>query len=672
MTAASGVGRRALAALPWLLVALPALYQVALLVTAIAGRAAYPYDLEWMEGGLLHHAQRIRDGAGIYVPPSVEFIPYLYTPLYPALLALFGGVFGLSYALGRALSVLGLAGIAVIAAVQLAHPRHEHPRRAPAWAGVALALGLFAAAYPYVEGWYDLVRADTLFLAMVTGGLGALPRWATASAGLRGHGRVAAAAAVLALAFFCKQTGIIYVALGGLIVLVRAWRRLPTYVATAGVIGLGGTWLFETTTRGWFWIYVREIHAAHDFNIDRFWRSFDNILWHAPALTVVVGLALVLVLVTRLARRPLPRAANPLLLWSSVFAVSTLVGAIGWGTEFAHFNAYMPAFLHGALAAGAAVPAVFACTKQLWRERARWELAATLLALAAAVPLALACYTLRWNPEAFIPTARDVAAGDKLIARLRGIDGEVWMPSHPWYVQLAGKRPYVHRMGIKDVTWRQPRVVAGLEDALRGHAFAAIVLDQRDVHLEVPAVKQHYRSSLALPADERPRMYTGAKVVPTTVWTPALAAAPPAEVRAAFDFERPAWSGWKTTGVAWGSRPVAEPLPGQGLVLGATGQRFATSMHGGDRAVGRLVSPDLVLGDRLTLKLGGGADATRLRAEVWIGAIMVAVASVPPPGSATLQLVTIDTHAQRGSKARLVLVDDSPTGHLIVDDLWVW
>ena len=65
----------------------------------------YPYDLEWMEGGMLHHAQRIHGGLGIYVAPSIEFIPYLYTPLYPSLLALFGGAFGISYTLGRAFSV---------------------------------------------------------------------------------------------------------------------------------------------------------------------------------------------------------------------------------------------------------------------------------------------------------------------------------------------------------------------------------------------------------------------------------------------------------------------------------------------------------------------------------------------------------------------------------------
>ncbi|MGH9885736.1 MAG: hypothetical protein ACREBE_09420, partial [bacterium] len=89
--------RRVAQLVMWGIVALPALYQIALLIEAIAGRVAYPYDLEWMEGGLLHHALRIRQAQGIYLPPSVDFIPYLYTPLYPTLIAVFGGPFGISY-----------------------------------------------------------------------------------------------------------------------------------------------------------------------------------------------------------------------------------------------------------------------------------------------------------------------------------------------------------------------------------------------------------------------------------------------------------------------------------------------------------------------------------------------------------------------------------------------
>jgi hypothetical protein len=668
---------RAGAFLGWLVLALPALYQIGLLAEAIAGRVGYPYDLEWMEGGMLHHALRIRLGEGIYAAPSVDFIPYLYTPLYPTLLALFGGPFGVSYALGRAISIAGLVGIAIAAIASLLG---EPPRRpAAAWTGIALALGLFAAFYPFVEGWYDLVRADTFFLFMVTAGIAGLPSWSKSDDGVAGHGKVAAGAALMALAFFCKQTGIFYVAFGGLIVLAVNWRRAPIYAVMAGVIGLGGVWLLNRSTDGWFWTYVSEIHRAHDFNWDRFYRSFGTILWHFPALVIVIATTVTVVTVTASRTGEIPAAARPFGLWTAAFLLSTVVGAIGWGTEFAHFNAYMPAFLHGSLAAGAAIPAMLACVQLLARDRRRARAIATACAMLTALPLAITCLTARWRPADFMPTDGDVAAGDRLIHRLAAIDGDVWMPSHPWYLVLAGKTPHVHRMGIKDVTTRQTRTVVGLDAKLHHHGFAAVVLDNRDLHTEID-LRRDYRPAFVLPPDERPRLYTGAKIVPDSIWIPAIspAATPPAKV--VFDFESPRWpAGWRFTGTAWGDGPVSDPLPGQGIVFGASGARFATSMHGGDPATGYATSPKFLLdGGRLTIRLGGGTNASTLRVELWVdapgdpNAKSARTAIVPTPAGDGLRTVTIELGELRGKLGMLVLVDEAPDAHLNVDDVWLW
>jgi hypothetical protein len=705
----------------WTGVSLLAVYQLGLLITAIAARIGYPYDLEWMEGGMLHHAQRIHDGQGIYVPPSIDFIPYLYTPLYPAILAVAGGIFGISYKIGRLVSVLSLIGIAVVSAIQIGNRRHEHEDLAPVAAGIVLGLGLFAAAYPATDGWYDLVRADTLFLFMVTAAISALPAWARDGAGVAGHARVAAGGVLLALAFFCKQTGIIYVALGGGIVLAYNWRRLPTYVGAAAVIGLGFTWLLQRTTDGWFWTYASKIHRAHDFNMDRFWKSFSNILWRpelhgtkwAP-LGAMISIAIVAALIalgaTWWRHRHVPKQAQPFVLWTVTYAVSTVVGAVGWGTEFAHFNAYMPAFLHGALAAGAAVPAISACAAILTEGRRHAELITAAAGLAAAGVLAAACWIGVWQPLQFSPTAEDLAAGQRLIARIKETEGEVWMPSHPWYLHLADKTPRVHRMGIRDVTWRQTRVVEGLEDALDRRAFSAIFLDEPDIHnREVSGLARHYRPVFKLPragqcpppcrdetgsvcepcaapacvpelCDERPRLYSGARIQPDSIWTPIAPAAPPEGVRVLIDFEYETWTGWTATGSAWGPGPVTTPVPGQAMVSGATGARFATSMHGGDRATGRLVSPELTLdGTRLSLRLGGGTDKN-LRVELLAQdgepgpdgtPVPVATATARPPRGDSLREVTLDVSKLRGKRVRLVLVDESEVGHLVIDDVWL-
>ncbi|WP_428266325.1 hypothetical protein [Haliangium sp.] len=683
---------------PWAALAVPGLIQVGLLLYTVALRLTYPFDLEWMEGGLLAHAARLAEGQSIYPPPSLAFIPYLYTPLYPALLAGLGGIFGLSYALGRAVSAAAVVAVLALTAVLLhrglggddgdaerdpAAAEELADIRPIAWCGAALAAGVFAATYPWVEGWYDLVRADTLFLAMVLAGLAVLDAYARRP-GRSGAVGVAGAAAILALSFFCKQTGIFYVAVGGVLVLVWGWRRVPIYVAVAGVIGLGGTAIFNGLTDGWFWTYVFEVHQAHDFNMDRFYLSFAHILGKFPLMSAAIAAGLATTAATALARRRQPAGARSFLVWSLAFAVSCVVGAIGWGTQWAHFNAYMPAMLTGGLAAGAALPALAAFVRRRRRSRPQarrlaWAVpmtAAALLGVQLIVDVpALGDGRLAWSlwsPARFIPSPRDEAAGEALIARLRELraGGDIYVPFHPWYARLAGQTEvYTHRMGLMDLRYDNRWQVEGLSEAFRDRRFAAVILDNRPVGWEMPGLRASYRIDEVLPGTMRPRLYTGAKVVPETVWVP-IEVAPPAGATALFDFETNHLRGWNSEGSAWGRRPVQRPLPKQGQVGGFRGRAYVTSMHGGDASTGRLRSPRFpITAARLRFRLSGGADPERLYVALEVGDEQVLRAS-PDVDGERMREVSWDLTAWRGQQARLVLVDEATGawGHLNVDD----
>lgn len=678
----------------WSLLAVPGLWQIILLSWAVAARFPYPYDLEWMEGGVLHGAARIASGDGIYAAPSVDYISFLYTPLYPGLLAALGSVFGLSYQLGRMISILSLIGLGALAIGNALawSPRHK----GAAITGALLGLGLFAAAYPMMEGWYDLVRGDTLFLLLATGGLVGVSRWARSGEGIVGHRRIALAGALLGLSFFAKQTGVIYAAAAGPIILVMNWRRAPTFVASTAIVGLGGAALLQRTTGGWFWTYVYQIHHDHDWNKDRFYKSFDLILTHFRWATAILVIGLCVVLACAIVRRRVPPPARALLLWTYVYAVSTFVGALGWGTEFAHFNAFMPAFLHGAMACGLVVPAVLACTSLLFGAeptaddgrlprlvtatpralagRARAALIAHVATAVVALALGVQLYQARWNPRPFIPTARDRAAGDELIATIRALPGRVWVPSHPWYAHLAGKPMYVHRMGVKDVTARKPRPVRGLEEALRGHEFDAIVFDNRDLNLELPMIAQYYRPDDLIGRNARPRLFTGAKVVPDQIWVPAGRAVPPPGWRVLFDFEDVSFVHWTIFGSAWGTSPERKEVTGQGLVRRYGGRYFVTSMHGGDARTGTLISsPFLIDADTIRMRLGGGSDDPALRVELRIDGRPVRTASPPRPPSERFSDVSWQVGDLMGQTASIALVDDStgPWGHLNVDEIWI-
>lgn len=75
-----------------------------------------------------------------------------------------------------------------------------------------------------------------------------------------------------------------------------------------------------------------------------------------------------------------------------------------------------------------------------------------------------------------MPSAATRARDEALVARLRAVDGEVWLPSRPWYARLAGKRPLAGEMGASDIAPTGVRVV-GLDEALRTRRFAVVVVD---------------------------------------------------------------------------------------------------------------------------------------------------------------------------------------------------
>ena len=520
-----------------LALAAPAAWQVSLLFAAIVQRVAYPYDLEWMEGGVLVHALRLSRGEGIYVAPSVDFIPFLYTPLYPAVLAALGKVFGLGYTLGRAVSGLSVAATIAIATWALAReergagPAALGVPRAALWPLAAFsAAGVFAATYPWVEGWYDLVRADAMFLAMVIGGL----VWLRAAAQRPGRGwqglwhpGVLGAGLLLGASFFAKQTGFLFVAAGGAALLAANWRAIPIYALGAGVVGGGGTLIMERATGGWFWRYVFMVHQQHDTNPDRFWRSFGYMLKQQPSVPIAIGVALLLAGVAWAVRRTRPAGSGGLAWFAWCWVVGVLVGAIGWATQWAHFNAYVPAMALGGLAAGAAIVGVAGAARALWP---RWRPAGAIAAGVLVGLLGIDLARTRWKVAPLVPTAKDRAAGDKLIASIRAVEGDVFVPFHPWYPVLAGKSAHVHRMGIMDITYTAPpsekkkplppemRRVAGLAESLRGKRWAVVVLDDRAQLGELPGLNQGYVQTRVLKGDEAPHVVSGARTMPRTWW----------------------------------------------------------------------------------------------------------------------------------------------------------
>lgn len=199
----------------------PILLFVPLFLLTALPRVLIPFELEWNEGHSAEQAWRFAMGLPLYPAPEKDWVPYMYAPLYHVLhgwLMWLTGVWSLAW--GRLISLVSvffiIQGIFFII--------HNHTRRLlPALAGCLL----FLAYYKPTGFWYDIVRVDSLSLALVVWGmyftLKKAPREWEAAVGL----------ILLALATWAKQTnGVVAVACTLWIV----WQRPRGTILTVAAI----------------------------------------------------------------------------------------------------------------------------------------------------------------------------------------------------------------------------------------------------------------------------------------------------------------------------------------------------------------------------------------------------------------------------------------------------
>jgi hypothetical protein len=137
------------------------------------------------------------------------------------------------------------------------------------------------------------------------------------------------------------------------------------------------------------------------------------------------------------------------------------------------------------------------------------------------------------------------------------------------------------------------------------------------------------------------------------VWVPAVKEQPPFGVRVLFDFESGRYDGWTAQGNAWGNGPANGAVTGQAVVGGYGGRFFATSMRGGDKATGTLLSDPFVIdGNRITLRVGGGVGDD-LRIELRVDGQMVRRAVASQPVGERLIEVSWDVSELRDRTAQL-------------------
>jgi 4-amino-4-deoxy-L-arabinose transferase-like glycosyltransferase len=446
-----------------LLLLLTAIFFIGLYVYVALGRLVYPFELEWMEGGSLVQVTRILDGEPLYVRPSFEFTPYIYTPLYFYFAAALAAVLGPGFLPLRfvsfAASLVTLALIYVLL-----------KREGASWLAASAAAGLYAATFALSAAWFDVARVDSLLIMWMLLAVYLMRRGTRYSYALAGL--------VLGLAWFTKQTALIVLIVMGGYSLLCNWRNGVLLLGgAAALIGVGSA-IWNAASGGWFSYYVFDLPRTHALIL---------------SMRTVIGFLFVDILLL------LPVACWFGLWWflwpaQSTFKLATrsfyAATALAWiGLAFmgranpgGFPNVLMPAFAILAVLFGLGLELAAQVKMQLAPKHSVWfQLGVYGVALAQFA-------ALLYPVPKMLPRERDWQAGEELLTLIRTTPGEVYVPYHGYLALRAGKKAYAHPVALDELygtfgaqpvaEW--PAVYDQMQSALTNHRFNLVIQDQRD------------------------------------------------------------------------------------------------------------------------------------------------------------------------------------------------
>lgn len=226
-------------------------------------RINYPFELEMMEGGMLENVIRLIEGKAIYTEPSIDYIPFIYPPLYFYLSQISLKIFGQSFFSLRLISFIStLISFYII----FSFVKKETGN----WIYPIASVGIFSAVFQITGFWFDLARVDSLFLMFLFATIYFL-RFYEKNSGLF------LSAVFALLGFLTKQTMIIIIIPIFLYLLIN-YKVRALYFILPFLIGITiSTVLLNYNTNGWYLFWMYEIPASQEWNFKyllSFW-SYD-------------------------------------------------------------------------------------------------------------------------------------------------------------------------------------------------------------------------------------------------------------------------------------------------------------------------------------------------------------------------------------------------------------
>ncbi|MBU1262722.1 glycosyltransferase family 39 protein [bacterium] len=477
-----------------LILTITSLYYILGYLYIVSQRIFYPFELEWMEGGMLNQAQRILKGFPIYTEPTIDFVPYLYHPLFYYISALFMKITGVEFWVMRMISVVSSlgSGYLIFKIVE-----RESKRRFYGF----MAAGLFFSTYRVTGAWFDIARVDSLFLFLILSSMYAL-RY------LKSSWAVYLCSILLSMTFFTKQSGIFFI-LSVAIYLLFADRIKFLIFSLLAIFLNGGIMFFlNQKTDGWYYYYTFILPKYQYFSKSRTISFFlDDLARNLPFILCYLAGFLFFVLWRR-------KGLNNLwllILFSGAAFVNSLFARIVPG---GYDNNLIPIFSFLII--------LFCIILSKFDDDSKVIFRSVVYA-----SILFQFIIFRYEISTQIPKREDWQAGRRFMEKVSQIEGDLLILDHGFYAAIAGKRTSVHSYALGDLQNDEKRnligeVISALYKRISERYYEAIILDQPgNPQIEELVSRYYYKAEEVLsPNTDTFYTLTGRKTRPNYIYLP--------------------------------------------------------------------------------------------------------------------------------------------------------
>ena len=431
-------------------------------------RMGYPFEIEWSEGFFVTGVQRLFDGLSLYVEPSINYVSYLYTPLYTYICAVSALFWGVGFTALRFVSFL--ASIGSFLMIYLIVYRWTHSKFSS-----YIATCFYAASFVVCGALHDLARVDSLFMFFLLAAI-----YSFYSSRMVIHSLVSPV--LMFLSYFTKQGALsVMLVLSFEAIRTRRGTQRFAYLLICATLTVGSSLLMNYATDGWYHYYLFFLPAQHGFVFQNYLSFWINDIFKY----VTIALAFCSLVFFK----PLENKTKV----GNFIRHGLLLGSLVLSSfafrlhEGGYTNVLMPAYAGIAIYFGMGLH----ISQSLFKSAPLRRIVPAVLAIAQ-------FGNLFYWPQNQLPSEKDRQTGYKILKIISNFDGDVFCSNHPWYLAMEGKPTNAFECPIWDIhrdkgTQNWQKMTQQMKTAIETQKYDAFILYQDQWELFTPIFYQYYR-----------------------------------------------------------------------------------------------------------------------------------------------------------------------------------